>query len=117
MAVDVPGAKLHLMEGMGHGSWYGHAHDRLNPTIEAIIAQQLLPIPGERGRVVATEILIANLAVRKIIRTKKTEQIMTVIQTGFDEGMISMDRSLKNLYQQGLISYDDALAKCNARAK
>ena len=87
---------------------------QLANSLEAIIAQQLLPIPGERGRVVATEILIANLAVRKIIRTKKTEQIMTVIQTGYDEGMISMDRCLKNLYQQGLISYDDALAKCKS---
>ena len=37
----VPGAKLHLLEGMGHGSWYGHAHDRLNPYIEAIIRDYL----------------------------------------------------------------------------
>ncbi|HVY98240.1 MAG TPA: alpha/beta hydrolase [Dongiaceae bacterium] len=35
----VPGARLHLMQGMGHGSWYGHAHDRLNPAIEAIIRE------------------------------------------------------------------------------
>jgi pimeloyl-ACP methyl ester carboxylesterase len=33
----IPGARLHLLEGMGHGSWYGHAHDRLNPYIERII--------------------------------------------------------------------------------
>jgi pimeloyl-ACP methyl ester carboxylesterase len=33
----IPGAQLHLLEGMGHGSWYGHAHDRLNPYIERII--------------------------------------------------------------------------------
>ncbi len=37
----IPGAKLHLLEGMGHGSWYGHAHDRLNPYIEAIIREYL----------------------------------------------------------------------------
>jgi twitching motility protein PilT len=85
---------------------------QLANSLQAIIAQQLLPIPGQRGRVVAAEILIANHAVRKIIRTKKTEQIMTIIQTCSDEGMVSMDKSLKNLYQQGLISYDDALSKC-----
>ncbi len=37
----IPGAKLHLLEGMGHGSWYGHAHDRLNPYIEGIIRGHL----------------------------------------------------------------------------
>jgi thioesterase CepJ len=37
----VPGAKLHLLEGMGHGSWYGHAQDRLNPYIEGIIRNYL----------------------------------------------------------------------------
>jgi pimeloyl-ACP methyl ester carboxylesterase len=33
----VPTAEFHLLEGMGHGSWFGHAHDRINPYIEAII--------------------------------------------------------------------------------
>jgi pimeloyl-ACP methyl ester carboxylesterase len=32
----VPGAEVHLLDGMGHGSWYGHAHDRINAYIEAI---------------------------------------------------------------------------------
>jgi twitching motility protein PilT len=85
---------------------------QLASALEAIIAQQLLAIPGERGRVVATEILLVNSAVRKMIRTRKSEQIMTVIQTCSEEGMISMDKSLKNLYQQGLVSYDDAISKC-----
>jgi hypothetical protein len=33
------GAKFHLLEGMGHGSWYGHAHDRVNTVIEAIVRE------------------------------------------------------------------------------
>jgi pimeloyl-ACP methyl ester carboxylesterase len=41
LAKMVPGARFHLMEGMGHGSWYGHAHDRLNPYIETILRQHL----------------------------------------------------------------------------
>jgi twitching motility protein PilT len=85
---------------------------QLANTLQGIVAQQLLPIPGGRGRVVATEILIATIAVRKIIRSAKTEQLTTLLQTSFELGMITMDKSLKNLYQQGLISYDDALAKC-----
>jgi len=85
---------------------------QLAATLQGIIAQQLLPIPGNRGRVVACEILVANIAVRKIIRSAKTEQLTTLMQTSSEAGMITMDKSLKNLYQQGLITYDDALAKC-----
>jgi pimeloyl-ACP methyl ester carboxylesterase len=35
----VPGAKFHLLDGLGHGSWYGHAHDRINAHIEAIVRE------------------------------------------------------------------------------
>ncbi|MCC7392411.1 type IV pili twitching motility protein PilT, partial [Candidatus Sumerlaeota bacterium] len=68
--------------------------------------------PGNLGRVVAYEILVANPAVRKTIRARKTEQLMTIIQTSFDQGMISMDKSLKMLYLQGRISFDDAISRC-----
>jgi len=85
---------------------------QLAATLQGIVAQQLLPVPGNRGRVVACEILVANVAVRKIIRSAKTEQLTTLIQTSYEAGMITMDKSLKNLYQQGLITYDDALSKC-----
>ncbi|MFP4381286.1 MAG: type IV pilus twitching motility protein PilT, partial [Candidatus Sumerlaeia bacterium] len=85
---------------------------QLAQCLTAILCQQLLPIPGDKGRVLAIEILIATSAVRQIIRSKKLEQIMTVLQTSTEGGMVSMDKSLKNLYQQGLISYDDAINKC-----
>jgi twitching motility protein PilT len=81
-------------------------------TIQAIIAQQLLPIPGGRGRVPAVEILLATVGARNIIRNAKTEQLYTLLQTNYDMGMVTMDKSLKNLYQQGLISYDDAISRC-----
>lgn len=82
-------------------------------SIRGIITQQLLPVPGGRGRVPATEILIGNPAVRQILRQSKTEQLFTVMQTGHDSGMMTMDKSLKMLYQRGLISYDDAIAKAH----
>ncbi|CAN5405634.1 type IV pilus twitching motility protein PilT [soil metagenome] len=85
---------------------------QLANTLQAVLAQQLLPIPGNQGRVVAVEIMVANPAVRKTIRTGKTEQLMTIIQTSFDQGMITMDKSLKQLYLQGLISFDDAISRC-----
>jgi twitching motility protein PilT len=80
-------------------------------TMQGIIAQQLLAVPGGRGRIAACEILLGTTAVRQILRTHKTEQLMTIMQTSTEIGMVTMDKSLKLLYQRGMISYDDALAK------
>ncbi|GIX44334.1 MAG: twitching motility protein PilT [Candidatus Sumerlaea sp.] len=85
---------------------------QLAGTLQAIIAQQLVPVPMGRGRVVATEILIATVGVRNIIRNAKTEQLYTVLQMNYELGMMTMDKSLKTLYQQGLISYDEAIRRC-----
>lgn len=85
---------------------------QLANTVQAIISQQLLPVPGGRGRVPATEILLATVGARNIIRNAKTEQLSTLLQTNYDLGMVTMDKSLKNLYQQGLISYEDAVSRC-----
>jgi twitching motility protein PilT len=85
---------------------------QLANTIQAIIAQQLLAVPGGRGRVPAVEILLATVGARNIIRNAKTEQLNTLLQTNYDLGMVTMDKSLKNLYQQGLISYEDAVTRC-----
>jgi len=84
---------------------------QLANTVQAIISQQLLPVPGGRGRVPAVEILIATVGARNIIRNAKTEQIQTLLQTNNDLGMVTMDKSLKNLWQQGLISYEDAISR------
>lgn len=84
---------------------------QLANTLQAIIAQQLIPVPGGRGRVPATEILIATVGARNIVRNAKTEQLNSLLQTNYDIGMMTMDKSLKNLYQQGLISYEDAISR------
>jgi len=73
----------------------------------AICSQRLVPAIGG-GRVVAAEILIANPAVRNIIREGKTHQLDAVIQTGADAGMQTMDRTLVSLVQSGVVTYDEA---------
>lgn len=73
----------------------------------AICAQRLVPAIGG-GRVVAAEIMIANSAIRALIRDGKTHQIDTAIQTGADQGMQTMDRTLAKLIQTGVISYESA---------
>ncbi len=83
---------------------------QLASVLEAVISQQLLPTRDGDGRVVATEIMLANGAVRNLVREGKTHQIQTVIQTSRDIGMITMDESLIGLYKRGKIS-DETMVK------
>ena len=81
---------------------------QLAATLVGIVSQRLVPtIQG--GRLPACEILIANNAVRNLIRENKVYQIDLVVETSLEEGMISLDRSLANLVQQNLITIDTAL--------
>lgn len=75
--------------------------------LQAICSQRLIPAIGG-GRVAAAEILIANQAVRSMIRDGKTHQIDTAIQTGASVGMQTMDRTLVKMVQSGVISLDEA---------
>jgi twitching motility protein PilT len=82
---------------------------QLASCLQAIIAQQLLPRVDQNGRVLATEVLVATSAVRNLIRERKTLQLRNTIETGSTDGMRLMDRSLFDLYQQGVISYETAM--------
>lgn len=80
---------------------------QLSNILMGICAQRLVPAIGG-GRVVAAEILVANPAVRSVIREGKTHQLDTIIQTGADQGMQTMDRTLVKLVQTGVITHDSA---------
>jgi twitching motility protein PilT len=84
---------------------------QLANSLQGIVSQQLLPTVEKTGRVLSYELMIATPAIRRLIRENKIPQIDTFIQTGGDFGMISMDKCLKMLYQQGRISYDTALTR------
>ncbi|MCL2869290.1 type IV pilus twitching motility protein PilT [Candidatus Saccharibacteria bacterium] len=75
--------------------------------LTGICSQRLVPAIGG-GRIASAEILIANSAVRNIIREGKTHQLDAVIQTGLDQGMQTMDRTLVKLVQTGVITVDNA---------
>ncbi len=83
----------------------------LSNNIEAIICQQLIPRAGMPGRVCAMEIMTASSAVRNLIREAKAHQLTSSIQTSSSLGMQTMDQSLRDLYQSGTISYDEALTR------
>lgn len=80
---------------------------QLSNILNAIVSQRLIPAIGG-GRVVATEVMIANPAVRNIIREGKTHQLDAVIQTGAEEGMQTMDRSIATLVKAGKITLEEA---------
>jgi twitching motility protein PilT len=82
-------------------------------SLQAIVAQKLLPRADGEGQILASEICIATNAVRTHIRERDVHQIYNEMQTGRKHRMQTMDNALLELYQRGEISYDTALS--NAR--
>jgi twitching motility protein PilT len=81
----------------------------LSFTLQAVVCQQLVPRMHGKGRALAAEIMVVNPAIRALIRDNKAHQIMSIIQTGGQAGMRTMNQSLFELYRAGTISYEDAL--------
>jgi twitching motility protein PilT len=77
--------------------------------LTAVVCQQLIPKADGSGRVAAFEVLLANPAIRNLIREGKSHQLLSVIQTNRKEGMISMDESIMQLYEAGKISKEMAI--------
>lgn len=82
---------------------------QLANVLEGVISQQLIHIEGNEGRVAAFEIMLANSAIRNLIREGKAYQLTSQIQTNKRVGMQTMDDSLFELYLCGKISADDCL--------
>jgi len=83
----------------------------LSESIEGVVAQTLMPTKDGKGRVAALEILVGVPALRNLIREDKTSQILSVIQTGAQHGMQSLDQSLRDLVMQGKLSREQAMKK------
>ncbi len=82
---------------------------QLADTIEGIVSQRLLPsVKG--GMVPAVEVLIANNAVRNVIREGRTHLLDNIINTSLESGMVSLERSLADLVNKGLVSLEVALS-------
>lgn len=82
---------------------------QLSMAIQGVISQQLLTKADQAGRVVAVEVMMANTAVRNLIREGKSHQLNSIIQTNAKSGMRTMDDALCELCRQGLITREDAL--------
>jgi twitching motility protein PilT len=83
---------------------------QLADCLQGVVSQLLLPkVSG--GRILATEIMVATAGIRNLIREQEIEQIPTLMQTGSQYGMKTMNKSLKELFQKGLITLDVAMSK------
>jgi len=81
---------------------------QLSLILEGVISQVLLPKADGKGRIVAVETLIGTPAIRNLIREGKTHQMTTLIHTGGQFGMQTIEQSLKTLYQKGLVTFEEA---------
>ena len=84
------------------------ARSQLAASILGIVSQRLLPKKAGVGRVPAFEILVGNPAVRNLVREHKLHQVRSIMEGARREGMVTMDRALRDLYEKGKIHWDDA---------
>jgi len=82
---------------------------QLSAALQGVISQKLAPRASGKGRIMVPEIMLATAGVRNMIRERAVEQLRTAIQTGGQLGMRTFDKSLKELYDKGIITYETAL--------
>jgi len=81
----------------------------LSFSLQGVFCQQLVASSSAKGRALCCEVLLANSAVKALVRDDKAHQIYSVIQTNQKSGMVTMNQSLANLYNSNQISYEDAI--------
>jgi len=87
----------------------GQIRSQLAGSLLGVISQRLLPRVGG-GQVPAVEVMMATYAVRNLIREEKTHQLDLMIETGAEQGMVSLNRSLANMVREDMITIEDAEA-------
>jgi twitching motility protein PilT len=86
---------------------------QLASTVQGVISQQLLPMNTGKGRVLAVEVLLANPAIRNLIREGKSHLVAQALETGRKFGMMTMDQSLADLVRRGKVTAEVALAQAS----
>jgi len=91
------------------------AQTRLASLLVGVLCQALVPKADGSGRIAAVEVMLANSAVRNLIRDGKLYQLFNVIRTNAELGMVTLDQALAGLYLGGMISRENLFAFCNDR--
>ncbi len=95
------------------GGQQGQVRSMLADSLRAVLCQHLLRRVDRPGRVLAVEVMVNNEAIGNLVRKGKTYQIPSLITTGKDLGMQSMDWDLKRLLKEGVVGRDEAYMKAN----
>ncbi|HYG74576.1 MAG TPA: ATPase, T2SS/T4P/T4SS family [Planctomycetota bacterium] len=101
--LDCPGEPLQL-------------RNRIADSLRAIFSQQLAARADGQGRAAVCELLLNSISVANIIREAKTQNLVNVMQTGRQQGLIMMDDSLRALADAGVVSGEEAYARCKNKA-
>src|SRR5260221_3839355 len=80
----------------------------LSESLRAVVSQRLVPRADGKGRAVALEVLLANIAVANLIREEREYQVGSLMQTGKSQGMMVLDDSLAELVGAGTIDKEQA---------
>ena len=91
----------------------GQVRAQLAATLQGVVCQTLIKRASGKGRVVATEVLVATPAINNLIREGKTYQISSSMQAGREHGMFTMDQHLAELVNSGQITTRAAYEKCH----
>lgn len=86
---------------------------QLSTTLLGVVAQRLIPRIDNQGRVLALEILVRNDAVTNCIKEGNTHQIYSMMQIGREDGMLTLDNSLADLFKAGYIAQEDMLLRAH----
>lgn len=84
---------------------------QLSFVLQAVVAQQLVPLASGKGRAPAVELLVTSSAIQNLIREQKVHQLYTVMQTGQQTGMQTFEQSLADLYFKGHITLEAAITR------
>ncbi len=87
----------------------------LSMNLRALVSQRLLPMKGRKGRVPAIEIMINSPLISDTILKGKIHEIRDIISRSRESGMQTFDQSLFDLYEDGLITYDEALRSAESQ--
>ncbi len=98
---------IHRIVGSFPGDVQQTIRMQLAGTLRGVVSQRLVPAYLSAGRVMAYEVLVGSTPVRRCIKEDKTDQLLTIMQTSRQEGMITMDQCLEDLVVAKKITYED----------
>ena len=85
---------------------------QLSAALEAVVTQQLMVDAEGTGRVACCEVMVCTPAIRNLIRSEKIHQIYSLMQTGAQFGMQTMDQALAKMVKEGKITEGVAFDRC-----